>query len=108
MNSQQSFIFEKSGAQRRDAGMRSVLSKTPNDYKQKFIKAIEDFPAGRSFTVEDVREIAGEPPAETHFNCMGALTRTAACRGLMRKTGTFVKAKRPSLHSSELALWVRL
>lgn len=92
----------------RDRGMKSVLSKTPEAYKRKFIEAIEGFNRGRSFTVEDVREIVGDPPEEAHYNCFGALTRSAACRGLMRKTGMFVNAKRASLHSSQLAVWVRL
>lgn len=109
MTGQLPLSFDRpTGAQRRDRGMKSVLSRTPDAYKQKFLSAIEGFPRGRSFTVEDVREVAGDPPAETHYNAMGALTRTAALRGLMRKTGTFVKAKRVSLHSSELAVWVRL
>ena len=97
-----------SGEDLKVSGMESVLSHTPEAYKERFVNAIKSFPRGRAFTVEDVRSLIGDLPSEVHYNAIGSLVRFAAMRGLMRKTGTTVKAKKASLHSRELAVWVRL
>lgn len=96
------------GEQLRDSGMASVINHTPEVYKARFIEAVKKFPRGHLFTVEDVREIAGNPPPETHYNAMGGLMRSVAGMGLIRRTHERRKAKRPSLHASELAVWRRL
>lgn len=96
------------GPDLRDSGIESVLKHTPETYKQKFISVIKGFPKGRCFTVEDVRERAGDPPKEVHYNCMGGLMRTAAGMDLITRTSERRKAKRASLHASELAVWRRL
>lgn len=96
------------GAERRDRGMQSVLSNAPEEYRNKFLALVRGLPHGLTFTGEKIRELAGDPPRESHHNCMGALMRTAALRGLIRKTGTTVKAERPSRHSADIALWIRL
>lgn len=91
------------------SGMKSVARHTPKWYRDAFRKAVESLPAGKKFTVEDVREIAGDPPtSEVSSNCMGSLMRGVGQRGLAKTTGYMVKAKRPSLHSSLLAEWERL
>ena len=96
------------GEELRDSGIASVINHTPEIYRQRFIEAVKTFPRGQLFTVEDVREIAGDPPPETHYNCVGGLMRSVAGMGLMRRTHERRKAKRPSLHASELAVWRRL
>lgn len=96
------------GEDLRDGGIESVLAHTPDEYKERFITAIENFPVGYCFTVEDVRKRAGDPPEQVHYNCMGGLMRTAASKNLITRTSERRKAKRASLHASELAVWRRL
>lgn len=96
------------GKDLRDSGIEAVLQHTPESYKQAFINTIKDFPKGYCFTVEDVREKAGDPPKEVHYNCIGGLIRTAAGMNLITRTVERRKAKRASLHASELAVWRRL
>lgn len=98
----------RTGLELRDSGIESVLSHTPEQYRQKFVEAIRSFPAGYCFTVEDVRSRAGDPPREVHYNCMGGLMRTAASQKLIVRTLERRKAKRASLHASELAVWRRV
>src|SRR6476659_6403336 len=92
------------GEELRDSGIESVLSHTPDAYKEKFIGLIRGFMKGYLFTIEDVRELAGDPPEETHYNCMGGLIRKAASEGLIVRTNERRKAKRASLRASELAV----
>ena len=96
------------GEDLRDSGIASVIAHTPEIYRQRFIDAIKGFPRGYLFTVEDVRAISGDPPLEVHYNVMGGLMRTAASQNLIRRTHERRKAKRVSLHASELAVWRRL
>lgn len=96
------------GEELRDSGIASVINHTPEVYKARFIEAVKKFPRGHVFTVEDVREIIGNPPPETHYNAMGGLMRTVASMNLIRRTHERRKAKRPSLHASELSVWRRL
>ena len=95
-----------SGEELKLLGIESVLRHTPESYRENFLALVENLPHGYRFTGERLRELAGDPPS--HHNAMGALMRTAALRGLIRKTGTVVKAQRPSRHSADLALWERL
>lgn len=97
-----------SGEDLRDSGIESVLSHTPESYKQRFLDAVRSFPRGALVTAEDVRAIAGDPPGETHFNCMGGLMRSAAAAKLIVNTGQGRNAKRASLHASRLAIWRRV
>lgn len=96
------------GEDLRDSGIASVINHTPEVYKTRFIDAVKKFPRGHLFTVEDVRAIAGDPPPETHYNCVGGLMRSVAGMGLVQRTRERRKAKRPSLHASELAVWRKL
>lgn len=90
------------------SGMESVERHTPEWYVEKFRSAVESFPRGRTFTVEDVRDIAGDPPETVSSNCMGPLMLGIAKKKLAKKTGYYVKAKRPCMNATELACWVRL
>jgi hypothetical protein len=56
-----------------------------------------------TFTAEDVRQIAGDPPS--HPNAMGARFMAASRRGLIRRVG-FREAQRVTLHGHPIALWV--
>lgn len=90
------------------SGIESVLSHTPDWYRDRFVEAVEKFPRGLLFTVEDVRAVVGDPPAEVSPNCMGGLMRRAAGKKLIARTSERRKAKRASLHASELAVWRRI
>jgi hypothetical protein len=90
------------------SGIASAVSHVPQWYRDKFIRAIESFRRYHLFTVEDVRKIVGDPPEGTHYNCMGGLMRTAAAAKLIVRTTERRKAKRVSLHASELSVWRRI
>lgn len=91
------------------SGMESVERHTPQWYLDAFQAAVESFPRGHLFTVEDVRAIAGDPPKdEVSSNCMGPLMSGLARKKLARKTGFNTKAKRPCMNATELAQWERL
>lgn len=96
------------GEELKASGMESVLEHTPLEYKEKFIGTIEGFARGYCFTAEDVRALVGDPPEEVHYNCFGSLMRRAAMLKLIVKTPERRKARRASLHSSELAVWRRV
>ena len=96
------------GEELKISGMESVVSHTPDWYRDRFVEAVKHFPRGHLFTVEDVRNKAGDPPEGTHYNCMGGLMRTAASLKLIVRTSERRKAKRVSLHASELAVWRRV
>lgn len=96
------------GEELRDSGIESVLDHTPEQYKKRFIETVKAFHRGFCFTVEEVRARAGDPPKEAHYNCMGGLMRTAASMKLIVRTSERRKAKRASLHASELAVWKRV
>lgn len=89
------------------SGMESVKRHIPLWYREAFLKAVADFPQGRMFTVEDIRAIVGDPP-DVHYNAMGSLVLLMAQRKLARKTGLYVKAKRPHMNATEIAQWERL
>jgi hypothetical protein len=96
------------GKDLKSSGMRSVLRHTPDWYRDAFRSAVEKFPHGKTFTVEDVREVIGDPPDGVSPNCMGSLMLMIASKKLAKKTGYYVKAKRPCMNATELACWVRI
>jgi hypothetical protein len=97
------------GEELKESGMRSVFRHTPDWYREAFRSAVETFPRGKTFTVEDVREIAGDPPVdEVSSSCMGSLMIMVAKMKLAKKTGYYVKAKRPNMNATDLACWVRI
>jgi len=97
------------GKELKESGLRSVFRHTPDWYREAFRSAVEKFPRGKTFTVEDVREIAGDPPADdVSPNCMGSLMIMVAKMKLAKKTGYYVKAKRPKMNATDLACWVRI
>lgn len=98
-----------SGEDLKRSGMKSVYRHTPDWYRDAFRSAVEKFPRGKTFTVEDVREVIGDPPTnEVSSNCMGSLMSMVAKKKLAQKTGYYVKAKRPCMNATDLACWVRI
>lgn len=97
-----------SGEDLKQSGMRSVFRHTPDWYRDAFKSAVEKFPQGKRFTVEDVREVVGDPPDVVSSNCMGPLMTMLARKRLAKKTGWHVKAKRACMNATELAQWERL
>ena len=96
------------GEQLKRSNLRSVFRHTPDWYRDAFRAAVEGFQRGKTFTVEDVREIVGDPPNIVSSNCMGSLMVMVAKKKLAKKTGYYVKAKRPKMNATELACWVRI
>ena len=96
------------GEQLKRSNLRSVFRHTPDWYRDAFRAAVEGFQRGKTFTVEDVREIAGDPPDSVSSNCMGSLMVMVAKKKLAKKTGYYVKAKRPNMNATELACWIRI
>src|SRR5688572_5388064 len=92
----------------RDAGMKSVLEHTSDDWKTKLKSRIEGFPKGYRFTIERVVDELGGRPKEAHPNSVGAITAGLVKRGLMKRTGETVKAERASLHATDCVEWERL
>jgi hypothetical protein len=62
-------------------------------------------PPGKTFTADDLRAFAGNPPG--HGDAMGAVFRSAARAGLITCTGT-TTSKRPDAHGRLLREWRRL
>lgn len=96
------------GEDLKKSGMDSVMRHTPDWYVDAFRLAVEGFHKGHTFTVEDVREIVGDPPSEVSSNCMGPLMTMLARKKLAKKTGFYVHAKRACMNGTDLACWVKL
>lgn len=85
-------------------GMARADEAADPDWKARVDAAIEQLAsAGERFTAEDIRRIAGDPP--DHPNAMGAHFNAAARRGLIEKVA-YRKARRASLHSHPIAVWI--
>lgn len=95
------------GERRKQDGMDRVLFGLSDEYRIKFCAVVEGLPKGHEFTVENITEIVGRPP-EGKSNAVGALISGCGRRGLIRRTGRMIKAKRPSSNSTELSEWIRL
>lgn len=90
------------------SGMESAVRHAPGWYRDAFVEAVRNLPKGSLITVEDVRAVVGDPPENTSPNCMGGLMRRAAGMKFIVRTSERRKAKRVSLHASELSVWRRL
>jgi hypothetical protein len=99
------------GKDLRDWGIEDALQRAirvKNDYVEKCLDAIKSFPQGAMITSEDIREIAGDPPAQIDKSIMAGILKRAAARKLIVITDSRVHAKRSSLHASDLRQWRRL
>lgn len=90
------------------SGMDSAVRRAPDWYRDSFVESVRALPKGSLITVEDIRAVVGDPPENASPNCMGGLMRRAAGLGLIVRTSERRKAKRVSLHASELSVWRRL
>lgn len=95
--------LEPSGQKLKDDGIKKALSHVPDDYRSVFERTALSFT--QPFTSEDVILKIGMPPS--HSSAVGAMINGLAKRGLIRKTGQYVKSSRPSCHAAIMALWVK-
>lgn len=94
------------GPELRDEAMQKTLAKKAAQvYKGHLEAALLSFRPGDLFTVEQLTAIAGRPPAEVHYNAVGAIISGMAKRRLIEKTGRMKHAQRPIMHATELAEW---
>lgn len=96
------------GDELRESGMESVFGNTPETYKQKFMEVIRNFPCGFEFTIDDVRERAGEPPIEVHRNCLGALMHNSAKKNLIVLMNETRTSERATRRAGRCAVWRRI
>jgi len=96
-------IFE--AIRQRDEGVAQVIESSPAEYRDKLIAAIEALASKREpFTSDDVRELAGDPPAGTHPNIAGAIFQQVVKAGMIRTVG-FACSRRVKGHSNVVRLW---
>ena len=102
------FDQPKAGAKARDRGMRSVLSHTSDEFKDRLWRRVEGFPKGYRFTMDRIVDELGGRPSDVHPNAIGAITFSMARRNLIERTGVMLKAERESLHRTDMPEWIRL
>lgn len=96
----------ETGSELRDEAMESVLkAKAARDYRDLLIETLKLFPVRSLITIEQLTGEAGRPPANVHYNAVGAIVAGMAKRGLIEKTGRMIQAQRPKMHATELAEW---
>ena len=89
-----------------EQGMATADLNADRAWRSRVDDAIALLAAGAGdFTAEDVRALAGDPPAGTSPNAMGALLHAAARRRWIRRIG-YRPARRPSLHAHPIAVWI--
>lgn len=101
------------GVALRDRGIEDAYDKAVRvkaDYVAACLEAIRSFPQGASITSEDIREKAGDPPADIDASVLSGIMRTAASKQhkLIMITRETRQGKRPSLRAKHLSIWVRL
>ena len=98
------------GDRRKHEGMQRAEDAALTEWKQDFdshLTALAE--RGYRFTADDVVARSGLPSggiAQNANNAVGAMMNGAARRGLIRKTGRYVKGRRASSHSRMIAEWV--
>lgn len=95
-------LFDLAEGERLKAeGIAKVSGHTETDYKSRFEAVVLSLTG--AFTIEDVTCQIGRPC--NHPNAIGAMMNGLAKRGLIYKTGSFVKAKRSVRHAGMIAEW---
>jgi hypothetical protein len=88
----------------RERGQTQVLEHS-GDYRERLYTAIEQLAAsGRIFNSDDVRELAGDPPAGQHPNITGAVFGAARKKGLIEYHG-FTRSTRSVGHGNVVLRW---
>lgn len=98
------------GADLRDSGIQQALDhleRVKASYIDSCLHEIKQLSKGTTLTSEDLRELAGEPPAEVP-NCIAGILKRAQKEGLIKNTGTERTAKRATVHAKKLCVWRRL
>jgi len=95
------------GERLRDEGHAVVLDHTPEEWANRFDRAVTSLLVlgRRRITSEDVIAIAGPPPHNP--NAIGAVMRAAAMRHNLRNVGT-LKAARTARHAGRITVWERI
>lgn len=94
------------GDELKQQGIDKVLSKkTSQEYRDKLIDTLKQFPVRAIITVERLTAIAGRPPEGVSSAVIGAAVNTMAKRGLIRQTGNWVKPERKERHSTKIPEW---
>lgn len=90
----------------RASGIRHALGNADPDYRERFTDAILRLArSGRQFCSDDVRALAGDPPAGQSPNIAGALITAAKKAGLIRFVA-YTKSTRVVGHSNVVCLYV--
>ena len=98
------------GEDLRDLGIQQALDhleRVKAEYIDSCLYEIRQMSKGTTFTSEDLREKAGEPPAGCENSIAGILKR-AQSQGLIVTTGEERPAKRPTIHAKRLCVWRRI
>ena len=73
---------------RREAGQDLAIEWANTEYKERLTSAIKVLAArGESFSSDDIRQLAGDPPAGQSPNLVGALVNHALRSGLIHNIG---------------------
>lgn len=97
-------IYSGEGELERDLGTARVWDHEPDEWKTLAWNALLILAdGGEPFTSEDVRAIVGDPERP---NVVGSLFLRASKRGIIKRTGELRHASRPSLHATDLPVWI--
>lgn len=92
------------------AGQAAVIASADETWTKQWWATLGALAAtGQPFTSEDIIAKIGLPTGDVGMNrnnAVGAMMTAASTRKIIRKTGTYVVAKRPSSHGAVLAQWV--
>lgn len=96
-------LFE--ATRRRDSAMSWAERHANPAYRARLIDAIEQLAAtGQPFCADQVRAVAGDPPADCSPNVAGAVINHAAKAGLIRFVG-YTRSARVVGHGNLVRLW---
>lgn len=97
------FTAAQQAAQR---GMARALPDEEDAWRLRYERAVCDLAAsGREFISDDLRAIAGDPPAWVHPNAAGAIVSRLAKLGVIRCVG-YGRSARVVGHSNVVRRWV--
>lgn len=99
------------GEKLKECGIERVKRKG-NDWNESVVGIIEKYlSTGEEFTSCTIRHFCHSmlvQPEPHHPNAWGAALNSAAKRGLIKKTGLWVKSNIASTHARMIPVWIRL